>query len=265
MPEALTGPADAPAFEARGVAKTYRTKGGSATQAIGDVSFTLGKGEFVAVVGPSGCGKTTLLRCLSGLLAPDDGAVRYQGAAVTGVVPGLSVVFQEYNRSLFPWLSVGRNVAFPLRKLPRDERAHRVAEALDQVGLAEVAGHYPWQLSGGMQQRAAIARALVSRPRCLLMDEPFASVDAQTRESLEDVTLEIWSRLDLSVLLVTHDIDEAIYMSDRVLVLSSRPSRVIGEVEVGLPRPRNQVETRALPEFQDHRRDIHRLIRQPAE
>jgi|SRR5680860_260656 len=258
QPGSMSG---AVAFEARGVAKSYPRKDGSTTQAVGDLTFALHKGEFVSIVGPSGCGKTTLLRCLSGLMPADAGEIRYAGKPVSGVVAGLSVVFQEYNRSLFPWLSVGQNVAFPLRKLPREESHRRVYEALLQVGLADVPAQYPWQLSGGMQQRVSIARALASQPDCLLMDEPFASVDAQTRESLEDKTLEIWAKLSLSVLLVTHDIDEAIYLSDRVLVLSRRPSRVIGEVTIDLPRPRSQVETRAMSTFQAYRRDIHELIR----
>lgn len=249
-----------PAFVVEGLAKWYRNRSGAVTAAIGDIGLTLHEREFISVVGPSGCGKTTLLRCLSGLLRPDRGLVTYQGHHVRGVVSGLSLVFQEYNRSLFPWLSVERNVAFPLRHLAKHERRARVAQSLLRVGLGDVSQHYPWQLSGGMQQRVSLARAIASRPRCLLLDEPFASVDAQTRESLEDMTLEIWESLGLAVLLVTHDIDEAIYMADRVLVLSPRPSRVIAEVAVHLPRPRDQVETRSLPRFQDLRREIHALI-----
>lgn len=261
---ARMAPARRPAFAVEHLAKGYRSPSGQMSAAIADIGFTLDEHEFISVVGPSGCGKTTLLRCLSGLLRPDSGRVAYQGQPVRDVrdvVPGLSVVFQEYNRSLFPWLSVERNVAFPLRRLPKQERRERVTEALRRVGLGDVFQHYPWQLSGGMQQRVSLARAIVSDPHCLLLDEPFASVDAQTRESLEDMTLDIWNGLGLAVLLVTHDIDEAIYMADRVLVLSPRPSRVIAEVAVRLPRPRDQVETRSLPRFQDLRREIHALIR----
>ena len=172
----------------------------------------------------------------------------------------LSVVFQEYTRSLFPWLSVRRNVEFGLHGLNRRERSARVDDALEHVGLADFGSHYPWQLSGGMQQRVAIARSIASRPEFLLMDEPFASVDAQTRAQLESMVLGLWREFGWTVLLVTHDIDEAIFMADRVLVLSRRPSRVLREVPVSLERPRDQIETRARPEFQQYRKEIISLI-----
>lgn len=247
--------------EVTGLRKTFRSGSGQLTPAIDQLDLVQRSDEFVAIVGPSGCGKTTLLRCLTGLLQPDEGTVRYGGEDVTGQVPrSVSVVFQEYNRSLFPWLTVVENVRFPFRNLPKQEGRDRALQALKRVHLEDVPNAFPWQLSGGMQQRVAIARAIASEPRFLLMDEPFASVDAQTRLSLERMTLEIFHELELAVLLVTHDIDEAIFMADRVLVLSHRPCRIVSEISVELDRPRDEVETRALPEFQTYRREIHGLI-----
>ncbi|WP_436530760.1 ABC transporter ATP-binding protein [Actinoplanes sp. HUAS TT8] len=251
--------AETPLVRAIGVGKSFRRKK-TVTRAIGDINFDQAEGEFLGVVGPSGCGKTTLLRCLAGLERPDTGTVEFDGRPVTGIPAAVSVVFQEYNRSLFPWLSALENVRFPIRDLGRAAGRDRAREALGRVGLADFADHHPFQLSGGMQQRVAIARAVVSRPRFLLMDEPFASVDAQTRAVLEQLTVTITAELGLTVLLITHDIDEAIFMADRVLVLSGRPSRVLREVPVDLDRPRDEVETRALPLFQDYRREIHGLI-----
>jgi NitT/TauT family transport system ATP-binding protein len=259
MPDTIASAA--PAIEVDGISKEFPSRGrGDAVAAIGDITFSQRRGEFVCLVGPSGCGKTTLLRCLSALTAPTAGDVRFGGRHVDGVPRDLAVVFQEYNRSLYPWLSVERNAAFGLGDLSRDERAARVQDALRHVGLTDFADHYPWQLSGGMQQRVAIARAIASRPSVLLMDEPFASVDAQTRMQLESMVLDLWDEYGWTVTLVTHDIDEAVFMADRVLVLTKRPSRIIEEVVIDLPRPRDQIDTRALPEFQDHRRRISRLI-----
>lgn len=247
--------------EVTGLRKSYRSASGQVTPAIDQLNLVQRADEFVAIVGPSGCGKTTLLRCLTGLLTPDEGTVLYDGADVTGQVPpSVSVVFQEYNRSLFPWLTVLENVRFPFRSLPKQEGRERAQQALKRVHLEDVTHAFPWQLSGGMQQRVAIARAIASEPRFLLMDEPFASVDAQTRLSLERMTLEIFHELELAVLLVTHDIDEAIFMADRVLVLSHRPCRIVKEISIELDRPRDEVETRALEEFQVYRREIHGLI-----
>jgi NitT/TauT family transport system ATP-binding protein len=248
------------ALGATEVTKDYVLSGKDRMPAIGGVSLDLGAGEFVSVVGPSGCGKTTLLRCLSGLLKPDSGTVTYDGQPVTGVPQSMSIVFQEYGRSLLPWLTSVRNVSFGLRDLGRAEAADRARTALEMVGIGEFADRHPWQLSGGMQQRVAIARAIARRPRCLLMDEPFASVDALTRESLEELTLNLAGTLNFSTLLVTHDIDEAIFMADRVVVLSRRPSRVRASITIDLPRPRDEVDTRANPLFQEYRREIHSMI-----
>jgi NitT/TauT family transport system ATP-binding protein len=223
-------------IEVDGIRKAFAVGGGE-TLAIRDVSLNLREGEFLSLVGPSGCGKTTLLRTIAGLLRTDAGEVRLRGRHVDGVLPTLQVVFQEYNRSLFPWLSVDKNVRFPLKGVPKAEADERVADALRVVGLEGFEQHYPWQLSGGMQQRVAIARSVAARAELLLMDEPFASVDAQTRISLEMMLLELWERLRISVLFVTHDIEEAILLADRVVVLGGL-GRVLVDRTIDLPRPR---------------------------
>jgi NitT/TauT family transport system ATP-binding protein len=228
---------------------TLRGQDGSTTEVTRDVSVDIAPHEFVSIVGPSGCGKTTLLRAASGLRMPSSGRALFDGTPLKDVVPGIAVVFQEYNKSLFPWLSIAKNVAMGAGHLPSAERRFVVQETLTQLGLEGFESRYPWELSGGMQQRAALARAMVSRPRILMMDEPFASVDALTRGHLENVVAELWERSDFSVLLVTHDVGEAVYLSDRVLVLSARPSHILAEVEVDLPRPRSQRETRLIPRF----------------
>ncbi|PKH38989.1 NitT/TauT family transport system ATP-binding protein [Nocardioides alpinus] len=250
-------------LSADGIGKTYVGEKGAQVEAIGDVSFTVAEGEFVAIVGPSGCGKTTLLRTIAGLLKPSRGEIRFDDKAVRRVPDGFGIVFQEYNRSLFPWLTVRKNVEFGLKDLPRQLRTERAAEALARVHLAGVEDQYPWQLSGGMQQRVAIARALATHPRVLLMDEPFASVDAQTRINLELMTAEISAELGLTTLLITHDIDEAIFLADRVFVLSARPSHVLMEVAVDLPRPRDELATKADPRFLDYRRTVYDAIVHP--
>jgi NitT/TauT family transport system ATP-binding protein len=242
--------------------KTYG-EGKDATHAIGDVSFELAEREFVCVVGPSGCGKTTLLKCMSGLLAPTEGEVRLGGRRIVDPPPEMALVFQEYSRSLLPWMSVRGNVLLPLRhkKLDKAERGRLVEEAIAAVGLERFIDRYPWELSGGMQQRVAIARALAYQPEILLMDEPFASVDAQTRGDLEDLILEVRDRFDMTILFVTHDIDESVYLADRIVVLSPSPTEVREILDVGLPRPRDQVETKELPEFAHLRAHVYRLIK----
>jgi NitT/TauT family transport system ATP-binding protein len=175
----------------------------------------------------------------------------------------MALVFQEYNRSLFPWMTVRRNVGFPLRGKKRADVDRLVEQALLSVGLASAIDRYPWQLSGGMQQRVAIARALAYQPRILLMDEPFASVDAQTRADLEDLVLEVRRQYEITIVFVTHDIDEAVYLSDRVIVLAPSPTRVQEVLDVPLPRPRDQVETKELPEFARLRAHVWRSIKRP--
>jgi NitT/TauT family transport system ATP-binding protein len=185
------------------------------------------------------------------------------GQVITSVPADLTLVFQDYSRSLYPWLRVADNVDFPLKDagLSKAERAERVAQALADVGLTGHETKYPRQLSGGMQQRVAIARALAYRPAMLLMDEPYASVDAQTRSSLEDMLLDVWERRNKTILFVTHDIDESVYLADRVLVLSRGPSRVIADIAVDIVHPRDQIDTKATPEFVELRAEVARLIR----
>jgi len=248
-------------IEIRGLRKVYDAHR-RRVEAIADLTFALDAGEFVCVVGPSGCGKTTLLRCVAGLLPPTSGVVRVRGAPVTGPPPELAVVFQEYGRSLFPWLRVGDNVELPLRSqgLPREQRRALVDSALTAVGLADTHGAYPWQLSGGMQQRVAIARAVAYQPKVLLMDEPFAAVDAQTRADLEDLIRGVWQRLGVTLLFVTHDIDEAIYLGQRVIVLSAAPTVVVEDLAINLPDTRDQLATRADPRFTELRGRVYAQI-----
>ena len=234
-----------------------------AVAAIGDVSFDVAAGEFVCIVGPSGCGKTTLLKCAAGLLEPTAGEVTLEGRRVDGPPDTMALVFQEYSRSLFPWMSVRQNVAFPLRRKKPPDAARLVERALGSVGLDDAMDRYPWQLSGGMQQRVAIARALAYQPRILLMDEPFASVDAQTRADLEDLVLAVRRQYEVTIVFVTHDIDEAVYLSDRVVVLTPSPTRVQEVLEVSLPHPRDQVETKELTEFARLRAHVWRSIKRP--
>ncbi|MDT0443657.1 ABC transporter ATP-binding protein [Streptomyces johnsoniae] len=232
-----------------------------AAPAVDGLSFAVADQEFVCILGSSGCGKTTMLRCLSGLTPATSGSVVLRGKPVNGPPEDMAFVFQDYSRSLLPWMTVRRNIAFPLRYKGVDRRqaAELTEEALDAVGLAGRGDRYPWQLSGGMQQRVAIARALAYRPGILLMDEPFASVDAQTRSGLEDLLLNVWQRYGITVLFVTHDIDEAVYLADRVLVLRP-PANVGHEAVVGLPRPRNQVATKREPEFGRLRGELYAAL-----
>ncbi|MGX5187105.1 ABC transporter ATP-binding protein [Streptomyces avermitilis] len=220
----------------------------------------------MCLVGPSGCGKTTLLKCVGGLLAPTSGEVLLDGRTVSGPPPGTAVVFQEYGRSLCPWMRVGEDVELPLKqkKLSKVRRRELVVDALRSVGLADAAGAYPWQLSGGMQQRVAIARALAYEPRVLLMDEPFAAVDAQvdaqTRADLEDLVRGLWRERGTTILFVTHDIDEAVYLGERVLVLSASPTVVQEQLKIDLPGERDQLRTRVAPRFAELRTHVYEQI-----
>jgi NitT/TauT family transport system ATP-binding protein len=242
---------------------TDLTHGYGSHVAIDKVSFQVADGELVSIVGPSGCGKSTLLRCLAGLITPASGQVVLGGTPVTRVPDRLAVVFQDYSRSLYPWLSVADNVALPLRRTrqPRPARRQAALDALDAVGLAGFAARYPWQLSGGMQQRVAIARALACDPVLLLMDEPFGSVDAQTREDLEDLVLRVRAERGITILVVTHDIDESVYVGDRVIVLTPGPGRIRADVTIDLPAPRDQITTKELREFASLRTEVSRLVR----
>lgn len=243
------------------LAVTYGT-GPDAVEALRDISCAIFPGEFACVVGPSGCGKTTMLKSIAGLMRPTSGTTAVEGRPVDGPPEGLALVFQEYARSLLPWLTVRQNVELPL-KVRREEKAERNQRTLDSlraVGLAGFEDKYPWQLSGGMQQRAAIARAIAYRPTVLLMDEPFASVDAQTRADLEDLLLRVQHETGVTIVFVTHDIDEAVYLGHRVIVLSGRPTIVREELDVPFGDTRDQVETRSDPRFIDLRTHIMRQI-----
>jgi NitT/TauT family transport system ATP-binding protein len=253
-------------LQIKNLGKTYGS-GQHAVHAVGNISFSLEPGEFTCVVGPSGCGKTTLLKCIAGLLEPTRGEVLLNDKRVTEPPPEMALVFQEYGRSLMPWTNVRNNVMLPLRhlKLSGSEKRERVEHAVESVGLSRFLHHYPWQLSGGMQQRVAIARALAYQPSILLMDEPFASVDAQVRGDLEDLVLQVRHEYGITILFVTHDIDESVYLADRVIVLTHSPTEVKEIVEVDLPRPRDQIATKALPEFTELRIHVHRLIKRERE
>ena len=245
----------------QGVQKVYSTPTGR-VEAVRDLTFDLGKGEFACLVGPSGSGKTTLLKVISGLMPATSGRVVLDGKEIDGPPRGMALVFQEYGRSLYPWMRVAENVELPLRAagVPKAERRARVEEALEQVDLAHVPRSYPWQLSGGMQQRVAIARAIAYRPEVLLMDEPFAAVDAQTRADLEDLVRAVWKRLGVTVLFVTHDIDESVYLAQRVIMLSSSPTVVQDDLHIDLPDVRDQLETRSLPRFIELRHHVYEQI-----
>lgn len=232
-------------------------------QILNDISFDVRAGEFVCIVGPSGAGKSTLLQCLTGLRRPTEGQISFQGQEVKETPRGMAVVFQDYSRSLMPWLTVAQNVELPLKSagVPKGKRQDQAKASLEEVGLGHAVDSYPWQLSGGMQQRVAIARALAFNPSAIVMDEPFASVDAQTRADLEDLVLRVKDHLGIMVLLVTHDIDEAVYLSDRVLVLSGKPATLAENIVVDLPAQRDQLTTKMLPEFAATRARIFQQIR----
>jgi NitT/TauT family transport system ATP-binding protein len=251
-----------PLLEIQNLAKTYRQMGGETTVAIGEISCEIETGEFVSFVGPSGCGKTTLLMSIAGLIAPSAGQVVIHGKEVSGPPPNLVLVFQDFNKSLFAWRSVLGNVRFGLEARGNQSREGdgKARSLIDLVGLKGFENHYPWELSGGMQQRVAIARALAYEPEVLLMDEPFGSLDALTRLELEDTLLRLWEELGTTILFITHDIEEAIYLSDRILLLSQRPSRIIEELPINFSRPRNQMLTRAQPGFMEIRNRIYQRI-----
>ena len=245
------------------VFKTFPgTAAGQDTTVLQDISLSVGDGEIVSVVGPSGCGKTTLLRIIDGLLEPDSGTIAVDGREVRG--PGIdrAVVFQQPN--LLPWRSALRNVELGLefQRIRAPERTNRARRVLSLVGLDGFSSHLPHQLSGGMQQRIGLARALVMEPAILLMDEPFSALDAQTREELQGELLRLHESTSITVLFVTHDLDEAVYLSDRVFVLGRGPGRVLSVIDVPLPRPRGDVvETRADPSFLQARERVTELVK----
>ena len=248
----------------RNVSKRFPKQGrqGEEFAALEKVSFEVRRGEFVSVLGPSGCGKTTLIRIIAGLIPPDEGEVVVNGALV--VAPGRDrcIVFQNFG--LLPWRTVQANVEFglELEGVAPLERARIAGRFIELVGLRGFERYYPHQVSGGMQQRVGIARALSRDPEILLMDEPFGAVDAQTREELQEELLQIWNQTEKTVLFVTHSIDEAIYLSDRVIIMSTRPGRVRDVVPVDLPRPRYSFDVRSEEIFVRLQRDIRSMLRE---
>ena len=250
------------ALELRNVRKVYQSDHGS-LEAIGGVTLDVAAGSFTSVVGPSGCGKSTLLQIIAGLVPATGGLVRLDGMPVEGPPPGAIYVFQQYTKSIYPWKTVLDNVLFGIahsrfgrERLPRAEIEQRCTAMLERVRLRDFAHYYPYQLSGGMQQRVALARALVCHPQVLLMDEPFSAVDALTRSELQDLVLQLWTELRPTVVFVTHDIEEAIYLSEQVVVLSRAPAYIAETVAVELPHPRTQLETREHPLYLEYRRRL---------
>jgi ABC-type dipeptide/oligopeptide/nickel transport system ATPase component len=239
------------------LSKSFGTRKSGDLLVLDDINLTLVEGEFMALLGASGCGKSTLLRIVAGLEEPSKGALWLDGHELVGPGRDRGMVFQQY--TLYPWLTALKNIEFALSDKPAKERTETAREYLNVVGLTGFADHYPSQLSGGMQQRVAIARALALRPRILLMDEPFGALDAQTRGVMQELLLSIWERDRLSVLFVTHDVEESLILSDRVCILGARPGRVRELLTVDLPRPR-QFDMQDSPEFRDYKHHIHSLI-----
>jgi len=249
-------------LEIRSLSVSYIREAAEST-VIRDLSFEVSSGEIVAICGLSGIGKSTLVRTIAGLVNPSRGQVLIDSQVISGPVENLGFVTQDYSRSLFPWLSVEKNLALPFKgkQINKLERQRRIEEVLEEVGLTGSARQFPWQLSGGMQQRVAIARALVMKPKLLILDEPFASVDVYVRLELEDLVSDLVLSHGTTTLLVTHDVEEAIYMADRVLVLSGTPAQLSTAIDVQLKRPRIQVETRSNPAFIKLRDQLHASIR----
>ncbi len=249
-------------LQLRGLGKTYAGgKGRGETVALDNVDLTIGEGEFLSIVGASGCGKSTLLRIVAGLERQSSGELLLDGTPITRPGRDRGMVFQQY--TLFPWLTALENIEFALRDSGRRERSDIAREYLEVVGLTSFAEHFPAQLSGGMQQRVAIARALALRPRILLMDEPFGALDSQTRMLMQELLLAIWERDRLSVLFVTHDVEEAIFLADRVCVMASKPGRVRELVRVEAERPRI-LEQQSSPQFIAARQHVRGLIHDEA-
>ena len=227
------------------------------------LSLTIEERSFLSIVGPSGCGKSTLLKLIAGLETPNAGSVAFKGHTISGPPKGMIYVFQQYTKSIFPWRTVLQNIEFGLAthaRLGRTAARDKCHEYIRLVGLDGYESYFPYQLSGGMQQRVCIARALICEPAVLLMDEPFSAVDAMTRAILQELILDIWQRLPITVLFVTHDIDEAVLLSTRIISLSKAPANVREDVSIDLPAPRDQIATRADPRFNDYRQRLFSSI-----
>jgi NitT/TauT family transport system ATP-binding protein len=247
------------ALEASGVRKAY-TRNGKSLDIVDVAQFAVREGEFVTVIGPSGCGKSTFLHIMGGFIKAESGSIRLDGREVSGPGPDRGMMFQEF--SLFPWKSVAGNIAWGLEAQGYSKSAieETVARHLDMIGLRDFAHHYPAELSGGMKQRAALARVLAFDPKVLLMDEPFGALDAQTREIMQEELMNLWERTKKTVVFVTHDIDEAVFLADRVVVLTARPARIREEVTIDLPRPRD-IAVRKSVKLLEYRNYIWDMIR----
>jgi NitT/TauT family transport system ATP-binding protein len=232
--------------------------------AVENASITVQENEFVSLIGPSGCGKSTLLRAAAGLEQPSSGSIQAEGRYVDSPAADRGMVFQAY--TLFPWLNVKENIRFALKKtdLTSPEKEDRVQQYIRLIGLEGFENSYPNQLSGGMRQRVAIARALVYRPKILLMDEPFGALDAQTRMLMQELLLEVWEKQRSTVLFVTHDVEEAILLSDRVLVMTALPGKIKTEIKIELPRPRSIIEMETSPQFTAYKKQLLELVREEA-
>jgi NitT/TauT family transport system ATP-binding protein len=248
-------------IEARNIALVFKSKDRAPVTALSNFNIDVGKGEFVSIVGPSGCGKSTFLNILLGLIKPGDGEMRINGTAITGPGQERAMVFQEFG--LLPWRTVQANVelGLELKGIPAAQRAARATELIKLVGLNGFERHYPHELSGGMKQRVGLARALATEPEVLLMDEPFAALDAQTRDLMQMELLQIWERTNKTVLFVTHSIEEAAYLSDRVIVMTARPGRTKNILKIDLPRPRDY-EMRLTPEFNEIKLRIWEVLKE---
>jgi NitT/TauT family transport system ATP-binding protein len=271
---ALSKPADAivaqgpravpaqPIIEVRNLSKTFKSKHGALT-VFNALNCSIERRSFLSVIGPSGCGKSTLLKLISGLETPSGGDIRFNDRVVKGPPKGMIYVFQQYTKSILPWRTVIENIEFGLqaqRSLPRKEARERCREYIDLVGLKGYEDYYPYQLSGGMQQRVCIARALICEPEVLLMDEPFSAVDAMTRAILQELVMRIWQTLPITILFVTHDVDEAVFLSTRIISLARTGGGIAEDVPIALPSPRDQIATRADPKFTELRQKLFASI-----
>ena len=251
----------APLIQARDITLVFKSKDREPITALRGFNLEVGKGEFVSIVGPSGCGKSTFLNLLLGLIKPDSGEMTLAGSPISGPGQERAMVFQEFG--LLPWRTVRANVelGLELKRIASPERAQRATELITLVGLKDFEHHYPHELSGGMKQRVGLARALATEPEVLLMDEPFAALDAQTRDLMQSELLQIWERTKKTVLFVTHSIEEAAYLSDRVIIMTARPGRAKETLEIRLPRPRDY-EMRLTPKFNDIKSRIWDVLKE---